>query len=110
MEQLMPDTPQKLIETVREALIGAREALLAWNGIGIPDGDRMMVNRIYEQSPEIKSIDRALALLESALGDKTVPLAMLWELFRAATAPNHIPYSKRAEILVSKHMPGYTIK
>jgi hypothetical protein len=89
----MPDTPQKLIETVREkcnALDDIPMSQAAWN----------LIDEIRD----------TLASLESALGEKTVPLTMLWELFRAATAPNHIPYSKRAELIVSKYMLGYTVK
>jgi hypothetical protein len=85
----MPDTPQKLIETVREAL-----------------GDLSSYRREagYNASQSEKEYS-ALSQLESALGEKTVPSEMLEIL----TNGNLWDDESREE-LVKQYMPGFTVK
>jgi hypothetical protein len=83
---------QKLIETVRKTL-----------NFWVPNYDAEAKNDALE----------ALAQLESALGEKTVPLAMLNEIDdfgRADSYQSSGEWEGKCQEIVSKHMPGYTVK
>jgi len=69
------DTPQKLIETVRERLIRIMD-----NGTS-----KTFAGDIYEDADAVNAREANIALskLEAALGEKTVPLDMLLACFWA---------------------------
>ena len=55
-EQTKTEQPTVIID----ALLKARDALIAWNSMGLGDDVAGELNRLYEQSPEMLAITEAL--------------------------------------------------
>ena len=55
-EQTKTEQPTVIID----ALVKARDALIAWNSMGLADDVAGELNRLYEQSPEMLAITEAL--------------------------------------------------
>jgi hypothetical protein len=100
-----PQDAQKLVETVRDRLIRIMD-----NGTS-----KTFAGDIYEDTDAVNAREANINLskLESALGEKTVPMAMLRELFEyTADEPEHWDRIAQevAIMIVQKHMPDYTVK
>jgi isochorismate hydrolase len=114
----MPDDPQKLIETVREALdaIKAEWAILPKSAtFRIEDITEWLIRFVDPNMKRIEESLESLSKLEAALGEKTVPRLMLEVYYAARCQADDIldapSWTKKEEQeIVSKYMPGYTVK
>jgi hypothetical protein len=103
----MPDDPQKLIETAREALDTLCREVFEYGQAYEQENSnrgRGIVIDNYSAYKEAEIID-LLASFESALGEKTVPMEMLKKI-----GDDWITNEDALRALIAKCMPGYTVK